>query len=229
MAASSRQNVKKGWRHGMSEWLIFSTYFHVIVHIKPTKQWSPWAPSKLRYCGRIKDRIFLSSYGTGLNTVSSVREALIAIYDTLEITRYLCCKHNILHRDISYGNVSIKPAPQESNFRTEGGIAVSPDAFCSTHVALTPHARVITRFPVGVVHNELPPLRSLLREIGKHIQCDHYWAEDENLMHPEYVHEVFQRLIFNFLIEHRNEPFMDVPLKQSSRPSNHSQAYRRYK
>ncbi|KAF8968120.1 hypothetical protein BDZ97DRAFT_1801002 [Flammula alnicola] len=328
----------------------------LVHHEKPL-----WTNGNPVLCGdRVKNRILMSLYGTHLDTVSSVREALIAIYDTLEITRYLYCKRQVLHRDISYGNVLIKPAPQDSNFHAEGGNNVPPDTFCSMrHLldsncnrqdtqtllidfnraeilgqeqepsvartgtpifisravlaggplrpytrhfgfppipALLPAAKsryspdrlkefegpdepiavyskppqkeifwrhelrhdaesvlwlliywaiqrapatsdetseipadvwamlttavtgsdsrgaLLIDLPDNALHTQFAPLLSLLKEVGEHIIFDPYWVDNKNLNHPEYIHEVFQRLIFNFVIENDNEAFMDVPL-----------------
>ncbi|KIM22937.1 hypothetical protein M408DRAFT_28288 [Serendipita vermifera MAFF 305830] len=54
-------------------------------------------------------------------------------------------------------------------------------------------------------------LEELVRKMAAHIQGDLHWVTDkhpEEMKDPEYVHEAFQRLIFNFLVENQSESFM---------------------
>ena len=57
----------------------------------------------------------------------------------------------------------------------------------------------------------LPTAHStLLDAVRQHFQADPELSKDELKHHDEYFHEVFQRLIINFLVENASEPFMDL-------------------
>ncbi|KAF9523274.1 hypothetical protein CPB83DRAFT_898934 [Crepidotus variabilis] len=55
-----------------------------------------------------KYRTFQQDYGIPFLNVKTPREALLRIYDLLEITRFIWKKRKVLHRDISTGNVLIQ-------------------------------------------------------------------------------------------------------------------------
>ncbi|KIM22938.1 hypothetical protein M408DRAFT_332617 [Serendipita vermifera MAFF 305830] len=55
------------------------------------------------------------------------------------------------------------------------------------------------------------PLETLIRNMALQLRGDLHWITDEHpkeMKEPEYVHEALQRLIFNFLVENQNQPFM---------------------
>ncbi|KJA15651.1 hypothetical protein HYPSUDRAFT_48182 [Hypholoma sublateritium FD-334 SS-4] len=54
-------------------------------------------------------------------------------------------------------------------------------------------------------------LQGLLNDLREAMEHDHYWASEAPYNHPEFLHEVFQRHILCFLINHRNEDFMELP------------------
>ena len=58
------------------------------------------------------------------------------------------------------------------------------------------------------------PLKDLLEQLGDAVVHDLHWAtvqsESEACTHPEYLHEVFQRHILNFIIANQDEDFMTL-------------------
>jgi hypothetical protein len=50
-----------------------------------------------------------------------------------------------------------------------------------------------------------------------HLQGDLSFSQFDEKKHPEYVHEVFQRLILNFLVANEREQFMDLKKSVNSR------------
>ena len=60
-------------------------------------------------------------------------------------------------------------------------------------------------------------LEVLFRQMAKNLQGDLYWAKDKEMSDPEFLHEAFQRLIFNFLKEHENAEFMRLKKHPSKR------------
>ncbi|KAF9473233.1 hypothetical protein BDN70DRAFT_937586 [Pholiota conissans] len=61
------------------------------------------------------------------------------------------------------------------------------------------------------------PLGPLLRSLGFFLRHDLFWASQEPHTHPEFLHEVFQRSILNFIVENQNEAFMNHPKASSLR------------
>ena len=51
-------------------------------------------------------------------------------------------------------------------------------------------------------------LSELLHQLGKALVHDLHWATDTPYTHPEFLHEVFQRHILNFIFENQNKNFM---------------------
>ncbi|CAG8649435.1 2327_t:CDS:2, partial [Acaulospora colombiana] len=58
----------------------------------------------------------------------------------------------------------------------------------------------IEPFPEEVLHPAYQPLETLLRAMGRQLAGDHGLMESRR--DPEYLHESFQRLVFDFLCEH---------------------------
>jgi len=77
---------------------------------------------------------------------------------------------------------------------------------------------LIPDFHEAAVDSLYAPLATLLRAMAGYISVDHWWAKEEHLRHPEFVHEAFQRLIFNFILEHNGASFMDLPRQAGYRP-----------
>lgn len=56
---------------------------------------------------RFKTRLVIQDKGTPLDSVKTVRELLMILYDVLEVTRILHRTWHIIHRDISPGNILV--------------------------------------------------------------------------------------------------------------------------
>jgi hypothetical protein len=53
----------------------------------------------------------------------------------------------------------------------------------------------------------------LIKSLAKYLVVDRHWLEPSDERHePEYLNEVFQRLIFAFILQNRDENFMDRPV-----------------
>lgn len=55
------------------------------------------------------------------------------------------------------------------------------------------------------------PMEDLIRNMALYLQADLHWvtkAQPPEMKDPEYLHEVFQRHIFNFLVKNKDEPFL---------------------
>jgi hypothetical protein len=76
----------------------------------------------------------------------------------------------------------------------------------------------IGRFPKNCLHSSYSGLRALLNDMGRHIQGDLKFSKIKEKKEPEYIHEVFQRLILNFLVTNESESFMDLEKADIPRP-----------
>ena len=54
------------------------------------------------------------------------------------------------------------------------------------------------------------PLKDLLRQLGNAMVSDLHWVKSEPCTHPEYLHEILQRHILNFIIANQDEDFMTL-------------------
>ena len=61
------------------------------------------------------------------------------------------------------------------------------------------------------------PLSELLDQLGQALESDLHWATDTPYTHPEFLHEVFQRHILNFIFENRDKSFMKLAKAGTSR------------
>lgn len=68
------------------------------------------------------------------------------------------------------------------------------------------------------LHPEYLAMHELINEVGHFLSCDIYWAKVEPYIYNDFVHEVFQRLLLNFIAENQNEGFMDLPKSIFARP-----------
>jgi hypothetical protein len=69
---------------------------------------------------------------------------------------------------------------------------------------------VNTSLPIPL-HPEFSPMSKLLENMREHLKCDLKFAKDEvRREHPEYLHEVFQRLILNFMADPDNQEFLKL-------------------
>ncbi|PVF95885.1 hypothetical protein CPB86DRAFT_710269 [Serendipita vermifera] len=75
----------------------------------------------------------------------------------------------------------------------------------------------IDPFPKEVLHPSYQPLEALLRAMSLQLAGDFALMEDRS--NPEYLHEAFQRLVFEFLSEHgrKNSDFLILPKSQHLR------------
>jgi hypothetical protein len=65
------------------------------------------------------------------------------------------------------------------------------------------------------------PLSVLLQQLGQALEHDLYWATETPYTHPDFLHEVFQRHILNFIFENGDQKFMYLATGNASRkPSN---------
>jgi hypothetical protein len=76
-----------------------------------------------------------------------------------------------------------------------------------------PRSYYILKFPKMICHAEYRELEILLRSMSIHLRGDHGLVSSRS--HPEYLHEVFQRLIFEFLSKHGKAKSKFLTLKKS--------------
>jgi hypothetical protein len=61
----------------------------------------------------------------------------------------------------------------------------------------------------GATHSVYQPLLPLLKKLARILNVDGHWVKSSDpRKDPGYINEAFQRLIFQFILEHRNEKFM---------------------
>ena len=102
----------------------------------------------------------------------------------------------------------------------DGCTSKIPMELWSTLIGTTTDAR-----PLIIASNCLDPayapLSELLEELGRELKHDLHWATDTPYTHPEFLHEVFQRRILNFIFENRDKGFMNLAKGDASRkPTN---------
>ncbi|PVF91262.1 hypothetical protein CPB86DRAFT_830672 [Serendipita vermifera] len=210
---------------------------------------------------------------------------LVALYDLLEVTRFLYRKRGVLHRDISDSNVRIrsqledyKEAEEIADFKdmhfatfllrrqnhpskifkieTERGSKttyfralpyswhvqfvlarskeVQPDsrgknkdAPKTTHWSnLTggsgtddPRTFFLGPFPSNVCHEAYQPLEGLLEKMAEQLKGHPELTKERDK--EEYLHEAFQRIIFEFISSQYQEPFMPAPYDLRKRKYDH--------
>jgi hypothetical protein len=59
------------------------------------------------------------------------------------------------------------------------------------------------------LHPGYGDLLSLFSDIAKAIKLDYHWADGKIRRSPDFVHELLQRIILNFVVENDHEPVMD--------------------
>ncbi|PPQ85292.1 hypothetical protein CVT25_010065 [Psilocybe cyanescens] len=95
-----------------------------VVELLHDEEWeTPISPMHSNH--RVKRRLGLSQHGSDFMSVKTVKAMLEAAYDMLEVTRYLRFKRNVLHRDLSVGNIIVNAISDASDTplsigRTEG-------------------------------------------------------------------------------------------------------------
>ena len=73
------------------------------------------------------------------------------------------------------------------------------------------------------VHTAIDPVRELLKQMARHLDGDTHWLSEDDgyykqMTNQSYLREVLQRLILNFLFEHRNAGFMELKKGKNNRP-----------
>lgn len=73
-------------------------------------------------------------------------------------------------------------------------------------------------FPKDALHQHYCGLLPLLVKLTSQLSGDYHWAVDGIFTHPDFVHEAFQRHIFEFLVNNKGASFMDLQRRNSPRP-----------
>ena len=61
-------------------------------------------------------------------------------------------------------------------------------------------------------------LMPLVKSMAALIKEDYHWVKEEKYKHPEYLHDALQRLILDFVLEHKEASFMDLQKSTEYRP-----------
>jgi hypothetical protein len=79
------------------------------------------------------------------------------------------------------------------------------------------HTNFIAEFASSNLHPAYSPFYGLIVQIGRHLRVDPELSSEPLRKEPEYLHEVLQRLIINFLVENAENPFMDIQRSEKRR------------
>ncbi|KAF9477177.1 hypothetical protein BDN70DRAFT_838189 [Pholiota conissans] len=63
----------------------------------------------------------------------------------------------------------------------------------------------------GALDQGYAALEKLLSRIAIHLGNDRFWAGVEPFSRTEFIHEAFQRVLLNFIVENQDQEFMDLP------------------
>ncbi|KAJ2919048.1 hypothetical protein MD484_g1312, partial [Candolleomyces efflorescens] len=194
----------------------------------------------------------LEQRGIPFMSIKTTREMLMAAYDALEATRMLRHERNVLHRDMSIGNILVIPPVAKKNQKQSDTPSTPPGADHSPATTIPPvqgsepekphipEAATATeeqhrpnpasgstpvdnkkRFYGFILYALGKCYRSLFRLIGnlcRYIEHDPHWLPIDNpRQDPEYIHECFQRLIFDFVMNHWDDPFMTLEKSHTHR------------
>jgi hypothetical protein len=70
----------------------------------------------------------------------------------------------------------------------------------------------------GATHSFYQPIRPLLIKLARILNVDRHWVESSDPRNdPGYINEAFQRLILQFIVDHRNEKFMQHRVESQRR------------
>ncbi|KAF7775672.1 hypothetical protein Agabi119p4_4065 [Agaricus bisporus var. burnettii] len=69
----------------------------------------------------------------------------------------------------------------------------------------------------GILHPGYSDLVGLFQDIATAILPDYHWAADFTRQRPDFVHEILQRIILEFVIKNKDAPFMDKKKAQKNR------------
>ena len=71
---------------------------------------------------------------------------------------------------------------------------------------------------IGAIHSVYRPLLPLLQKLADILGVDRHWVESSDpRKDPGYLNEAFRRLILQFILEHRNEKFMQHRVESEPR------------
>jgi hypothetical protein len=70
----------------------------------------------------------------------------------------------------------------------------------------------------SLVHSFFKPLLPLIKSLAQFLVLDRHWLDPSDKRNePDYLNEVYQRLILAFILENRDKEFMDHPIDNSYR------------
>ena len=95
------------------------------------------------------------------------------------------------------------------NATPDGCTSEMPVGLWGPLVDITVDARQLD-IPSSGLDPAYAPLSELLHQLGRALIDDLHWATDTPYTHPEFLHEVFQRHILNFIFENRDKNFMTL-------------------
>lgn len=81
---------------------------------------------------------------------------------------------------------------------------------------------IASDFEKRLIHPAYSPIYTLLDEMRRHLRGDLELSKDKLKKRPDYLHEVFQRLIINFLAKNSKEPFMNLKRSKDLRQEDPS-------
>ncbi|KAH6879682.1 hypothetical protein BKA70DRAFT_197563 [Coprinopsis sp. MPI-PUGE-AT-0042] len=77
---------------------------------------------------------------------------------------------------------------------------------------------VQSHYPDDYLHPLYQPLEGLILSLSGFLRVDPYWLRNKDpWCHPEFIRVCMQRTIYDFLVKHGEEDFMDVPISKASR------------
>ncbi|KAG9040550.1 hypothetical protein FS837_000490 [Tulasnella sp. UAMH 9824] len=72
--------------------------------------------------------------------------------------------------------------------------------------------------PTGTVHSAFSPLMDLISSLAGVLRLDRHWLKDSDPINdPEYIVEVFQRLVLQFILDNRSKAFMEIEVHPKRR------------
>ncbi|KAF7760346.1 hypothetical protein Agabi119p4_11022 [Agaricus bisporus var. burnettii] len=69
----------------------------------------------------------------------------------------------------------------------------------------------------NIFHPRYGDLLGLFQDIAEAMMSDYHWAEPGARQLSDYVHEILQRIILNFIVKNMDEPFMDLKKADKNR------------
>lgn len=101
----------------------------------------------------------------------------------------------------------------------DSGDSVTPHSIWTTMHSNDPKTRnfLFAGLPTTFLHPTYVTLQTLLEGIAVVLTHDYHWAPVGVFDDDEYVHEAIQRMIINFLVEHKESAFLDLPVAPGHR------------